>query len=67
MLVTDIIGTKGISNNENVEIPLSALVTISKGQDFKTIIAAKLKSIVPLLFAPEGKEKDMFVNRIQTL
>ncbi len=65
MLVTEIIGTRGITNNENVVIPLSALVTISKGQDLKTITAGKEGEFIPLLFSPEGNQKDRFVKQIK--
>jgi multidrug efflux pump subunit AcrB len=64
MVVTDIIGTKGINNNENVIIPLSALVTISKGQDLKTITAGKEGEFVPLEFSPDSRQKDKFVSKI---
>lgn len=64
MVITDIIGTKGIANNENVVIPLSTLVTISKGQDLKTITAGKEGEYIPLLFSPEGNQKDRFVKQI---
>jgi multidrug efflux pump subunit AcrB len=64
MLVTDIIGTRGITNNDNVVIPLSSLVTISKGQDLKTITAEKEGEYVPLEFSPEGNQKDLFVKHI---
>jgi multidrug efflux pump subunit AcrB len=64
MVVTDIIGAKGINNNENVVIPLSALVTITKGQDLKTITAGKEGEFVPLEFSPDSRQKDRFVSKI---
>lgn len=66
MLVTDIIGTKGITNNANVVIPLSSLVTISKGQDLKTITSGKEGEFVPLVFSPDSRQKDEFVKKITT-
>jgi multidrug efflux pump subunit AcrB len=65
MVITDIIGRKGLTNTENVVIPLSALVTISKGQDLKTIIAGKEGEYIPLVFSPEGNRKDQFVKQIK--
>jgi multidrug efflux pump subunit AcrB len=66
MLVSDILGTKGITNQVNMVIPLSAIVTISKGQDLKTITAGKEGEIVPLIFSPNSRQKDIFVNKIST-
>lgn len=66
MVVTDIIGTKGINNNEKVIIPLSTLVTISKGQDLKTITAGKEGEFVPLVFSPDSRQKDKYVSEIAT-
>lgn len=64
MVLTEIIGAKGINNSENVVIPLSALITISKGQDLKTITAGKEGEFVPLVFSPDSRQKDKFVNKI---
>jgi multidrug efflux pump subunit AcrB len=65
MLVTEIIGKKGITNSQGIVIPLSAFVTISKGQDIKTITSGKDGEYLPLVFSPEGKSKDHFVKQIK--
>ncbi len=64
MSVTEIIGTKGIVNANNAVIPLNALVTVSKGQDLKTITADREGEYVPLEFSPGRNQKDRFVEQI---
>jgi multidrug efflux pump subunit AcrB len=63
-LVTDIIGNTNISNNENTSIPVSALVSISKGEDLKTITAGKEGEYIPLVYSPSSNQKDLFINKI---
>jgi multidrug efflux pump subunit AcrB len=63
-VVSGIIATKGITNANNVVIPLDALVTVSKGQDLKTITADREGEYVPLEFSPGRNQKDRFVKRI---
>jgi multidrug efflux pump subunit AcrB len=64
--VIDIIGTTMVANNVGVMIPMNAIVSISRGQDLKTIIAGKEGEYVPFVFAPPDNQKDMFVKEIAT-
>jgi multidrug efflux pump subunit AcrB len=65
-LVTDIIGSCYVYNNENVQIPISALVRISKGQDLKTITAGKEGEYVPMTYSPSSRQKNAFIHQINT-
>ena len=64
MMVSDMIAKGGIVNSQNVVIPLSALVTLSKGQDLKTITAGKDGEYVPLVFSPTDDQKDRVMQQI---
>lgn len=64
MFVTGIIGTKGIINANNTVIPLNALVSVSKGQELKTITAGREGEYVPLGFSPGKNQTDRFVEQI---
>jgi multidrug efflux pump subunit AcrB len=65
-LVMDIIGTTSVYNNENVQVPVNSLVSISRREDLKTITAGKEGEYVPLIYSPASAQKDAFIHRIDS-
>jgi multidrug efflux pump subunit AcrB len=66
MLLTDIINTKGITNNQNVIVPFNKLVTISKEQELKKIVSGKEGEFIPLYFSLNNKQVNSFINKINS-
>lgn len=63
-LVTEILASTKLRNGTGEQIPISALVSISKGQDLKTITAGKEGEYIPLAFSPTSNQKDEFIHQI---
>ncbi len=63
--INELIEKGGVLNNNNVIIPLNALVTITKSRELKTITAGKDGEFVPLVFAPASKEKHRYIKQIK--
>jgi len=63
-IATDIIEKTLITNNQGVAVPLESLVSITKGQDIKTITAGKDGEYIPFTFSPTSKQKDKYIDEI---
>ena len=64
MMVSEMLARGGVTNNEKEMIPLSTLVTISRGQDLKMITAGKDGEYVPLVFSPKEDQNDDYISKI---
>ncbi|RPH29666.1 MAG: efflux RND transporter permease subunit [Bacteroidales bacterium] len=62
--LTDIVGNTVIVNNNKQQIPLNALLCLSKGQDIKTIFAGKDGEYIPFDFFPTSNQKDIYISDI---
>lgn len=64
--LSNIITHSKVRSSDNNLVPINALVTISNGQDMKTITAGKNGEYVPFSFAPDSKQQEAFVKEIGT-
>lgn len=64
--ITEIIAQSKIRSSDNVLVPVSALVSISNGQDMKTITAGKNGEYIPFKFNPDSRQQETFIKEIKT-
>lgn len=62
--LADIIDHSTVSSTDGTRVPVSALVTLMRSQDLKTITAGREGEFVPLIFAPVGGGKDEMISQI---
>ncbi|MGQ9619418.1 MAG: efflux RND transporter permease subunit [Bacteroidales bacterium] len=53
-----------VRNRRGTEISVKSLITLSRSQDLKTIVAGRQGEYVPLKFYPERRELDQFIDHI---
>lgn len=64
LTIDEIINKNFVVNNNNQQIPLNSILSISVGQDMKKITAGKDGEYVPFVFSPTRNEHDSFIDRI---
>jgi multidrug efflux pump subunit AcrB len=60
----DIIDHSSVSSADGTRVPVSALVTLMRSQDLKTIAAGREGEYVPLIFVPVAGGKDEMISQI---
>lgn len=64
--IANIIEHSKVRSADNNLVPVNALVTISHGQDMKTITAGKNGEYIPFSFDPDSKQQASFLKEIKT-
>ena len=62
--LAEVLERSTVKSRRGEEIPLSALVTVTRSNDLKTIIAGTEGEYLPLVFNPGRKEVESYVTRI---
>ncbi|NJO68331.1 MAG: efflux RND transporter permease subunit, partial [Bacteroidetes bacterium] len=65
--ITNIIAHSKVQSSDFNLVPINALVTISNGQDLKTITAGKNGEYIPFTFNPNSRQKETFTKEINTI